>query len=434
MFTQEIEQKLLNDPDITNVFTTVGTPSGQNGAVNSSNIAQLNVKLVPLEERSLSSSDYAATVKLELQKEILGAKITSEPLSMVSGAVTAPIQFEIQGADLKTILAVSEKVKAIISSVPGTTEVKASMDAGSPELAVNIDRKKMADLGLSLDVVGSTVQNAFAGNDNNKFAVGDDEYAILVRLDQFNRKNYADISNLSFLNSSGVLIKLSQFATIQPSSSPSTLERKDKIPTITVEAQVVGRPVGTVGSDIQAKLDKMNKSAGVNIAEAGDVKSQTEAFGSLFLALIASILIVYLIMVALYDNYVYPLVVMFAVPTAMIGAFLALALTRTNLSIFGMLGLIMLIGLVIKNAILIVDFFNQLTAQGKSSFDALVQGTMERFRPILMTTIAIASGAGAEWKNGLAWVLIGGLTSSMLLTLIMIPVVYLAVDTIKERR
>ncbi len=148
-------------------------------------------------------------------------------------------------------------------------------------------------------------------------------------------------------------------------------------------------------------------------------------------------------MVALYDNYVYPLVVMFAVPTAMIDAFLALALTRTNLSIFGMLGLIMLIGLVIKNAILIVDFVNQLKAQGKSSFDALIQGTMECFRPILMTTIAIviamipiaiASGAGAEWKNGLAWVLIGGLISSMLLTLIMIPVVYLAVDTIKERR
>ncbi len=122
------------------------------------------------------------------------------------------------------------------------------MDAGSPELAVAIDRKKMADLGLSLDVVGSTMQNAFAGNDNNKFAVGDDEYAILVRLDQFNRKNYADISNLSFLNGSGVLIKLSQFATIQPSSDPSTFERKDKIPTITVEAQVVCCPIGTVGN------------------------------------------------------------------------------------------------------------------------------------------------------------------------------------------
>ncbi len=134
---------------------------------------------------------------------------------------------------------------------------------------------------------------------------------------------------------------------------------------------------------------------------------------------------------------------MFSVPVAMVGAFLALALTMTNLSIFGMLGLIMLVGLVIKNAILIVDFVNQLKAEGKSSFDALMEGTMERFRPILMTTIAmviamipiaIATGAGSEWKNGLAWVLIGGLTSSMLLTLIIVPVVYLAVDTVKDRR
>lgn len=154
-------------------------------------------------------------------------------------------------------------------------------------------------------------------------------------------------------------------------------------------------------------------------------------------------MLVYLIMVALYDNYVYPFVVMFSVPVAMIGAFLALALTMTNLSIFGMLGMIMLVGLVIKNAILIVDFTNQLKKEGYNSFDALIQATMDRFRPILMTTIAmviamlpiaLASGAGSEWKNGLAWVLIGGLTSSMLFTLIIVPVTYLAVDTIKARR
>jgi HAE1 family hydrophobic/amphiphilic exporter-1 len=225
-------------------------------------------------------------------------------------------------------------------------------------------------------------------------------------------------------------------------SGPSKLERKDKIPTITVQAQVVGRPVGTVGQEIQTKIDKMELPKGVYVTAAGDVKNQTEAFASLLLAILASVVLVYLIMVALYDNYVYPLVVMFSVPVAMVGAFLALALSMSSLSIFGMLGLIMLVGLVIKNAILIVDFVNQLKTQGKSSYVALMEGTMSRFRPILMTTlamviamipIAIAKGAGAEWKNGLAWVLIGGLTSSMLLTLIIVPVTYLAVDTIKEK-
>lgn len=316
------------------------------------------------------------------------------------------------------------------------------MEGGSPEIAIKVDRDKLAELNLSLDVVGATMQNAFAGNDNSKFLVGDEEYPIRVQLDQFDRRNMNDVSNLTFQNSKGDLIKLSQFASIEPSTGPTTLERKDKVPTVTITSQVVGRPVGTVGNEVQAKLDKMDLPAGVNIAAAGDVKNQAEGFSSLLIALMGSIILVYLIMVALYDNYAYPFVVMFSVPVAMIGAFLALALTMTNLSIFGMLGLIMLVGLVIKNAILIVDFTNHLKEKGKSSYDALIEGTMERFRPILMTTIAmviamipiaVATGAGSEWKNGLAWVLIGGLTSSMLLTLIIVPVTYLAVDQIKER-
>lgn len=440
--TQKIEKQLLSDPNVTNVFTTVGASSGRSSAATSAYFAQINVKLVPSEKRSMSSSEYAATTKLKIQETIPGAKITASPVSMISGSATAPIQFEVQGANLDTILAVGEKVKSIMESVPGTSEIKASMEGGSPEIAIKVDRDKLAELNLSLDVVGATMQNAFAGNDNSKFLVGDEEYPIRVQLDQFDRRNMNDVSNLTFQNSKGDLIKLSQFASIEPSTGPTTLERKDKVPTVTITSQVVGRPVGTVGNEVQAKLDKMDLPAGVNIAAAGDVKNQAEGFSSLLIALMGSIILVYLIMVALYDNYAYPFVVMFSVPVAMIGAFLALALTMTNLSIFGMLGLIMLVGLVIKNAILIVDFTNHLKEKGKSSYDALIEGTMERFRPILMTTIAmviamipiaVATGAGSEWKNGLAWVLIGGLTSSMLLTLIIVPVTYLAVDRIKER-
>ncbi len=440
--TQEIEQKLINDPKIINVFTTVGATNGKNSATGSAYLAQLNVKLVPATERTLSSTDYANKIKLEIQSTIPGAKITSAPLSMVGGGATAPIQFRVQGANLDTVLAASQTVKQLIQSVPGTSEVKASMEGGSPEVSIKVNREKMAELNLSLSAVGAAMQNAFTGNDDSKLLVGDDEYPIRVQLDQFNRQNISDVQNISFQNSIGELIKLSQFATITSTTGPSTLERMDKVPTVTIEAQVIGRPVGTVGQDIQAKIDKTELPRGINVESAGDVKNQTEAFTSLLLALAASIVLVYLIMVALYDNYIYPLVVMFSVPVAMIGAFLALALTMTNLSIFGMLGLIMLVGLVIKNAILIVDFVNHLKAEGKNTYDAIMEGTMERFRPILMTTIAmviamlpiaLASGAGAEWKNGLAWVLIGGLTSSMILTLIIVPVLYLSVDTIKDR-
>ncbi len=442
--TQQIENKLLSDPKVVTVFTTVGASDGGNTSGGASPyISQLNVKLVPAEERTLSSTDYAAKTKLELQESIPGAKITASPVSMVGGGTAAPIQFQIQGSNLDTILNFSKTIEDIIKSVPGTFEIKASVEGGNPEIAVQIDREKLSELNLTLDMIGNTMQNAFTGNDQSKLLQGDDEYPIKVQLDEFDRQNIDDIRNLTFQNTKGNLIKLSQFANIVSSTGPSKLERKDEIPSVTVEAQVVGRPVGTVGQEIQAKIDNTPKPASVYVSAAGDVKNQAEAFGSLLTALLGSIVLVYLIMVALYDNYVYPLVVMFSVPVAMIGAFLALALTMTNLSIFGMLGLIMLVGLVIKNAILIVDFTNQLKKEGRSSYEALMEGTMARFRPILMTTIAmviamipiaVATGAGAEWKNGLAWVLIGGLTSSMLLTLIIVPVVYLAVDTIKDRR
>jgi HAE1 family hydrophobic/amphiphilic exporter-1 len=172
------------------------------------------------------------------------------------------------------------------------------------------------------------------------------------------------------------------------------------------------------------------------------MKYQTEAFGSLGIAFLASILFVYLIMVALYDSYIHPLVVLFSIPLAIIGALLALGLTMQTINIFSILGMIMLVGLVGKNAILLVDFTNQMKADGHNTTDALILAGKVRMRPILMTTfsmifgmlpIALATGAGSEWKNGMAWALIGGLTSSLFLTLIVVPVVYQIMDKIKER-
>lgn len=440
--TQQIEDYLLQNPDIVSVFTTVGQSSGQMSNTSSSYLAELNVKLVSAEERELNSTAYADQIKQELKENIAGAKISAAPISMIGGTASAPIQIILQGSDLDELMAFSETVQEMVKQVPGTTEVKATVEGGNPEIAVQIDRERMADLGLTLDIVGATMQNAFTGNTDSEFKDGDYDYDIRVQLDAFDRRNSEDIRNLNFLNNKGDLIKLSQFATVAPGTGPARLERQDKITSLTVESQVVGRAEGTVGQEIQALLTQAEKPVGVDIIFGGSLKQQSEAFGSLGIALLTSILLVYLIMVALYDSYVYPFVVMFSIPVALIGAFLALALAMENMSIFGMLGLIMLVGLVVKNAILIVDFVNQLKKEGMPSKEAIVKGTMARFRPILMTTIAMviamipiamAQGAGSEWKNGLAWVLIGGLTSSMILTLVIVPVMYRIVDAIGER-
>ena len=220
----------------------------------------------------------------------------------------------------------------------------------------------------------------------------------------------------------------------------SVLQRSDRLGSITVNANVAGRPTGTVANEIKIKAAKIKLPEGIAVEYLGDVKNQADAFGSLGLALIIAIVLVYLIMVALYESVIYPFVVLFSIPVALIGALLALALAMETLNIFSIIGLIMLLGLVSKNAILIVDFTNQLKEEGRNVKEALIEAGKERLRPILMTTlpmilgmlpIAIASGAGSEIKNGMAWVIIGGLTSSMILTLFVVPSMYLIVEKIR---
>ena len=438
--SRQVEERLLNDPVISSAFATVGQASGVSGTAGY--LAQINAKMISPDDRTVSSAEYAQQIKQELSTEVVGAKFTTAAVSMVGGGTAAPIMVTLTGDNIDTLLRVSEQVKAVVAQVPGTQGLDVSVEGGNPEIAVTVDREKMALLHLTMQDVGGTMQNAFAGNTDYKYRDGQDEYDINVQLDQFDRQNTGDIRNLSFLNSQGELIELQQFAQVTPSTGPSRLERDNKRSSVNVTAQVAGRPEGTVGQEVQEAIAQMDLPDGVEYSMGGSLESQQEAFTSLGIALAMSIILVYLIMVALYDSYIYPLVVMMAVPVALIGAFLALALTMESLSIFTILGLLMLIGLVIKNAILIVDFANQLKQEGKDSRKAVIEAGIARFRPILMTTIAMviamipiafATGAGAEWKNGLAIVLMGGLTSSLIFTIVLVPVMFVVVDTLKDR-
>lgn len=439
---REVERFLESKPEVAQISSTVGSSSNMMTGSAAPYMAEVNVTMVDKKERSVTADVFARQMKVALEENITGAKITALPVSIMGTADQAPIQVIITGTELDELIVFSESVMGAITDVKGAAEVQTSVDAGNPEISVTVDRDKMAALGLSMEMVGATMQNAFSGSQTSKFRDGEYDYDINVQLDQFDRKNAEDIRSLSLLNNKGEVVKLGQFATVNETTGPAKLERLDRIASVTVNAQVLGRPVGTVGAEVQKALADMDVPEGVSLKMGGQFEQQGDAFGSLGLALIASLFFVYLIMVALYNNFVYPLVVMFSVPLAVIGAFLALALVQDSLSIFSMLGMIMLIGLVTKNAILVVDFTNQLKKAGLKVKDALVKATQSRFRPILMTTlamvfgmmpIALATGAGAEWKNGLAWVLIGGLTSSMFLTLIVVPVMYYIFDRLLEK-
>jgi len=440
---QRAEKYLFSDKRVVNVFTNVGTSSGNMGSSSSvNNKAELTVKVVPKDQRTQSASIIAQYMKQDLEKMLPDVKVNSAQIGIVGGADDAPIQILISGNSLDSNFAAAEKAMNILKSIKGTTEVKLSVETGNPEVVVNIDREKMAELGLNMQVVGSTLQMSFNGDDNAKYTEKGKDFNIRVNYDDFNRRSTEDVKEVYFINDAGNEISLSQFATITKGSGPSKLERKNRVPSVTVNSQVLGSSAQQVTTEFTEQVEKQGLPKNVSYSFEGDAKNMAEAFSNLLLAILASILFVYLIMVALYDSFAYPFVVLFSIPMAVVGAFLALALTANTINIFSMLGMIMLIGLVAKNAILIVDFANQKKAQGYNSVEALIISGQARLRPILMTTlamvlgmmpIAFAHGAGAEWKAGLAWVLIGGLTSSMLLTLIVVPCVYLIFDIFKRQ-
>ncbi|GAA4457520.1 efflux RND transporter permease subunit [Nibrella saemangeumensis] len=437
---QRAEQLIMKHPEVTNVFTNVGYTSSGIATSSNSNIADLNVKLVDKKQRKISTEEFGQLLKKEVA-QIPGVKVSVAPVGIV-GAQQAPIMIAVKGTDLASIRKAAAQVMEVTKATPGTQDVKYSVKDPKPEVTVNLNRERMAQLGINASEVGMALQNAFRGDDRSKFKQNGNEYDILISLDRFDRTNPADISRLTFVNNQGRAFELSQFATVEQKVGESVLERIDRLSSITINSQVVGRPVGTVGADIQAKMANVQLPEGVTIQYLGQLQQQSDAFGSLGLALITAILLVYFIMVALYESVVYPFVVLFSIPVALIGALLALALSMESLTVFAIVGMIMLLGLVAKNAILIVDFTNHLKAEGKEVVEALIEAGRERLRPILMTTlamvfgmlpIALASGAGAETKNGMAWVIIGGLTSSLLLTLLIVPSMYLVVDTIKAK-
>ena len=438
--TQQAEKIILAQPEVTKAFSSIGFVTGSvAGTTNNANLAEITVTMVDKDQRTITAEEFGEILQKKISQALAGVKVTAAPTSITGGANQAPIQVAVKGVNVTDVRQVAEQYQKIIATVPGTRFVELSVKDQKPEIQISLNRDKMSLLGIDASQVGMALQNAFSGDDNSKFKQNGNEYDILVSLDQIDRSDINNVRNLSFTNSDGQSFVLSQFASVTEGLGETALQRTDRLSSITVNSYVIGRPSGSVTADIQKKLESVKIPNGISIEYLGDAKNQADAFGSLFFALGVAILLVYLIMVALYNNAIYPFVVLFSIPVALIGALLALALTMQTLNIFSLIGVIMLLGLVAKNAILIVDFTGHLKSEGYATREALIEAGKERLRPILMTTlamilgmlpIAIASGAGAEVKNGMAWVIIGGLTSSMILTLFVVPAIYLIVDGI----
>jgi HAE1 family hydrophobic/amphiphilic exporter-1 len=449
LVSEKIENYIMQQPEVATIFSNVGGPSTGIGSlgVGSANKTEFTIQLIMKNEElkmagieKVPTEQFMRKLRDDLQKNYSGINFSMIALGLIPRS--APIEITLSGSDLNNVMQTGNNLKSVIEKIPGADNVRLSVEAGSPELKVIPDKDKMQRLGLNTAYLGMNLRTAFSGNDDATLTENGTEYPVRIWLNNFSRKNEDDVKQLNIVNPMGIPIEVSQFATIERDNSPSLLERKDRQPAVTLTADALGRPSGTVADEVVTYIKNNPLPEGISMTWGSDIKRQNDSFGALGSVLMISFLLIYLIMVALYDSYIYPFVALFAIPVAAIGAFLALNLSLSNLSLFALLGLIMLMGLVTKNSILIVDFTNQLKAEGKHYKEALITAGKERMRPILMTTlsmaigmlpIALASGTAAEWKNGLAWVIIGGLLSSLALTVYLVPMVYDVVDNVKAK-
>lgn len=443
LISEKIETYILKQPEVAALFSNVGGPSTGIGSlgVGAVNKSEFTIQLKPKKEiNQLSTESFMRKLRTDLQKKFPGINYSISALGLIPKS--APIEITLSGSSVEQVMQTADSLKAIIEKIPGADNVRLSVETGNPEIKVIPDNEKMQRLGLNTAYVGMNLRTSFTGNEEAVLTEKGTEYPIRIWLDHFSRQNADDVNQLNIINPVGTPVEVAQFAILQRDNSPSLLERKDRQPAVTLTADALGRPSGTVADDVVAYVKSNPLPDGMQMTWGSDIKRQNDSFGAMGSVLMISFLLIYLIMVALYDSYIYPFVALFAIPVAFIGAFLALNLSLNNISLFALLGLIMLLGLVTKNSILIVDFTNQLKTQGKHYREALIIAGKERMRPILMTTlsmaigmlpIALASGTASEWKNGLAWIIIGGLLSSLALTVFLVPMVYYGVDRMKEK-
>ncbi len=441
---RKAEDWMRSQPVVKNVITTVGaTSDNKQSARGTAYLAEMNVELVPDNQRDMETSQYITFIRQPLSEFLMDAKIKIFNVALTGEASKAAVEYVISGSNTDTLMIFADRALEIMRKIPGTMQQELSVERGMPEISVNVNRDKMSALGLTMDNVGLTMQMAFQGNNTLKYTENNYEYDINIRADKAFRQQPADVENLTFVNTRGEKIRLGQFAEVKLSTGPNKLERYNRNSSVTIRSQVLGTTAGDVSSQFLNDIEKVGMPKGVKIEATGDLKSMSDSMSVLMGALLLSVILIYLTMVVLYNNWVDPLVVMFSIPLSIIGAVLVLALTNTPLSIYGMLGFVVLIGLVAKNAILLVDFAIEAMKQGKTIDEALIGAVRIRTRPILMTAlstiigmlpVALSTGSGAELRNGMAWVIIGGMTLSTLLTLVVVPVVFKIFHSGKRKR
>lgn len=438
----EIEETVRkNVPEVQTMISDVGVPSSHSGNLfggnSGSHAASLQVALVPIDKRKRSVFEIIKALRPKLAT-IPGASIFINPGGflrfLLNFGSSAPLDVEIRGFDLDAGAALARKVAAIFRSVQGATDVQISREDNLPELRIQIDRERAGVLGISVAQVANTINTCINGSVASLFndPVTGNQYNILVRFDEDFRSHIEDLRDVVITSNTGQQVLLGSIATIERASAPVQVARKYQQRLIEVTGNVTGRDLGSVSKDIQAQLDTLTIPTGFEVKQTGNVEQQKETFKVLTLALFLAILLVYVVMASQFQSLMDPFIIMFTVPLGVVGVLWILFLTNTTLSVTSFQGIIIMIGIVVSNGVLLVDYTNHLRMGGESLSGAVIRAGSTRLKPILMTSlvtviglIPMALGLGGEKTQApLAVAVIGGLTVSTFLTLFFIPVLY----------
>lgn len=433
---KEVEAHLNTIKEVSQYFTVIGSDNAAS--------ATINVDLVDKNKRKKSQAEIASEVR-EWSKTLTGVDLSinqGNGLSQGTGDDGKPVAVSIIGPNTDVLKQLGDETEAKIKAVPGITDVSNSMQASGSEFDINVDRIATAQFGLKpSDIAGTLKAATDQGVDGGVYRKDGDEYDIVVKFNQGQVKTKNDLDAVKVTTSSGAQVPLSEVAQISLNDSPQEQLRMDRDEMVTIYANIQGRTLGSINKDIKSIMTREKIPAGYEVKYGADQDNMSTSFTSLLEAMAVSLVLVYMILVVLYESWLTPFLRMLSLPCGVIGALMLLAVTRNTLNIVTMIGLIMLDGLAAKNGTLLIDYTNTLMKRGMPLREALIEAGLTRLRPIMMTTVtmivgmlptALAAGQGSEFRSGMSIALIGGMITSTIFSPILIPVAYTLLDDLKK--
>ncbi len=435
---RQVEAALRSLPEVRDLYTTINT-----GTAQGKSYATTYARLVPRAERKRSTKELNQPLREQLAK-IPGITVTHVGTLDGVGGDNKQLRLSILGPDLKQLGKLADEATAKIRAVQGVVDLDSSLKPNKPGIWIEPHRDIAGDLGVGVAQIGSTLRPLLAGDPVVGWRAPDDEtYDVTVRLAPSERTNIDDLSRLRLastqMNSDGTprMVPLRQVASITPASGANQINRRDLNREVELSANVVGRSSGQVSTEVKKALENMHWPPGYRYQVGGATKNMQESFGYALQALLLAIIFIYMILASQFASFLQPVAIMSALPLTLIGVFLSLMFFRSTLNLFSIIGFVMLMGLVTKNAILLVDFANQARKQGMERGAALLEAAHVRLRPILMTTLAMVFGMiplalglaeGSEQRAPMGQAVIGGIITSSILTLVVVPVIYTWLD------